>query len=1060
MDYIATFPGDKVGKSDRNEHNISLAPSADVCFTGVGEFTNGVDQTMSCLPNLNPFGRLFLPLSSHGLAVLLCCVAMLPACAGDSNAKAKKTAEANASQKAPVAPDTPGLSLRTGKLEIETSTPWVGTAVSHHIKDGVAYLMVSIPASEDPDAGVSYDRVYDAHLDPSLRGRAIVEAPSHQGMERHHVYIRLISDSLPKSLTLDLIDKGRTHRAYRNDPWKHHVLTVSGLSSGTDDSDLPRLFFQAAHLYFQSWSRFGFRQSSMFAAFASARSSLLSGNPAPPDWDQQQRRSDDLTDMMSLYTGALSIQEALQSDRGLLLARSNETIPTIPIGDVSSVPLTDHPFAKMIQTSGKKPKMEPLASRVPADFLYFTFHEMRDAVALLEDFEQWLWPVAQLIEGRGDAANLAFRYQEQLAVERTRLAEVLGPLAVDEIAFAASDPFFREGADLTILFKLKRRELLVSALDLYEQSTRKKYPNVAVSDYKIGEIIVRRLSTPDNAVNQHRAEWDDVLVLSNSQAAMERFVAVYKKQLPSLADSPDFQYMRTLYPFSTDDETGFVFIGDGFVRNAISPKTKILQARRMAARADLLSAGFAVLYYGWLTGRSPTTVEGLLQSGILRSDDLRHADAGPIDLSLVSGARSEWGTAYRLRPLLDSELTLVTESEKAAYERFSTTYQSYWKSYVDPIAIRIVRKDDGKTLSVDARMIPLIEATEYDDLIEMVGNARVRPPKPSQAMQWTFAVGSDAKLRKELDTLAQGLGESTLSFGWLGDWVCVGVQESAVVWDLAVMTGEVPQQPTPDQRRDISWGLLSKTPAYVGAHVKNGLGLATTLTAIRAMVNKTAPGLVDWGPGETWRGVPITAIRPSATAPVPDDSARSLGLYYATPRDVIVASLDVDTLKRVIDQVLDGNFAVAVSGSDQSLDAQALLNAHFADTSWLLRAVLGLAEQGVRIATGHAMADIEALTRGIVGLKPTDSSFEALALSFLGAIPSSVHGGTFDLDKWGYPRHSLFGSEISPVFPDIPVAHSPLTRLVEGLRSVRFGLAFEGKGVERGLRAQMGWTRK
>ncbi|NUN16525.1 MAG: hypothetical protein HUU55_23105 [Myxococcales bacterium] len=982
------------------------------------------------------------------------------ACSGNTEAKSKKDKPAMATGTAAAAPDKPTLALRTGTLDLKTGAPWVGKAVSRHTKDGVTYLMISVPASEDPDIGVSYDRVYDAHLGTSLKGRAVIAAPSHQGIEQHYLYLRLLSDSPPKSFSVDVIDKGRRYMPYRNEPWNHHVLTVGDLSVAADDAELPSRFFLAAQMYFQTWGQLGFRNSSMFASFASARSALLSGNPATPDWDQQQRRFDDLTEMMSLYTGALSIQEALQSDRGLLLARSASDQPTIPISDVAGVPLSDHPFAKMIQTSGKKPKMEPLANRVPADFLYFTFHEMRDAVALLNDFEQWLWPIAQLVEGRGDAANLAARYQEQLAVERTRLAEVLGPLAVEEIAFAASDPFFREGADLTILFKLKRRELLVSALDLYEQSTRKKHADVTVSEYKIGDVAVRQLSTPDFAVNQHRAEWDDVLVLSNSRAAMERFVAVRKKETPSLAESPDFQYMRTLYPFSATDETGFVFIGDGFVRNAISPKTKILQARRMAARADLLSAGFAALYYGWLNGSTPNTVEQLLQSGVLRTDDLRHTDNSPITLSFTTGASSHWGTAYRLKPLLDADITLVSEAEKNAYERFSTTYQSYWKSYIDPIAIRIVRQDSGKTLSLDARMIPLIEATEYDDLIEMVGKARVRPPKPDKTMQWTFAVGSDAKLRKELDTLAQGLGDSTLSFGWLGDWVCIGLQESAVLWDLAVMTGEIPQKPSPDNRRDISWGLLAKSPLYVGAHVKNGLGLATTLTAIRTMVNKTAPGLVDWGPGETWRNVPIVAIRPSATAPVPDDGARSLGLYYATPKDVIVASLDLDTLKRVIDHVLDGTFSGSTSAVNDHLDAQALLNAHFSDASWALRAVLGLAEQGVRLATGHAMIDIEALTRGKVGLKPNDPTFEMAALSFLGSIPSSVHGGTFELDKWGYPVHSLFGSEPSPNFPDIPIANSPLTRLVEGLTGIRFGLVFEGEGPERGLRVQMGWTRK
>lgn len=849
-------------------------------------------------------------------------------------------------------------------------------------------------------------------------------------------------------------------------------ITVELPADLPDDGAMPKAFFRGLARDLKATGSRSFAPAPPFVAFATARAERL-GDITRYDAGLRptQERKTDLAEAMSLYTGMTSINEALQTDRGLMVRSElgNAKEQTVPLASVEGVPLPKHPWEEMLTKAQKVPKIEAMAKHIPDDMLYLHLGDLRTAIRLANDSDDWLESLLHAVEARPAASHLIARYEQELMLERMGLAETLGPLAVDGMAITLGDPFIREGTDVSLVFEVKERSLLMAALSAYEAKARARTPGLTESEYKVGEHAVRLVSSPDGRVRQHRLELGGLVVLSNSRAAIERFVAVADEKAPSLADSGDFRWMRAEYPYDPAAEDGFLFMGDAFVTRAVSPHTKILEGRRMAAKADLMAVGFAQLLYGMLEGAPAASTEALLASGLLDKAELTHADGSAIVLDPKLGARSEhWGRVDALTALADLPLTHVSPDEQAAYTRFRDTYQSYWRGYIDPIAVRLRRSPDGKTLSADARMMPLVSGTEYDDLIGKVGTTAIAPPAKVSGARWTLAIGEDAPIRRDLG----GIGNSMKLGGleWLGDYVMAGVVSRSGLWDFALQAGEreIPELPAtedadyndPGARRAREAAVGARLPVYVGAHIANPVAFAAALTAIRSLAETTSPGLVAWGTADPYRDVPIVSIGAGKADAMPD--FKGIHVYYATVDAVFVASLDLGTLQTVIDDVLDSaSAAPAVDGAAGAPKRQVDLRIALDPAApWLMRTAALFAESKVRQASWRAYRDVEILAAGLGGLPAEGEARREAALGFFGYEPMAGPGATFSIDADGRILHSVYGTEVSPRFPALPVAGSPMSRLADELKEASFGLVFEGQDETRGLRAMMTWQRR
>ena len=965
-------------------------------------------------------------------------------------------------------PPDPGpvLEHKSGLVEAEQLPQ--ATVKAEAVQAGGGHVIVVAPLPAEVLAGLTehatdVDRLR-AIAPASMKGTAAIDAAPNSVAADARIVLRLVGDAAPASIDITVAELPTRWDGWIRYPWKLRTVRVDGLAEAKAAKDLAPRFWRAMAASFVQWDDQGWGRRSGFAAFAAARLGRLAGRAdADPNLANLRRFDDsEIADTMSLYTGMTSIEEALQADRGL---RTNgaPAEQTVPLADLKPVPLASHPWDEMMKKLGKAPVMEPLAAVVPARMMYLHFRDLRVAVQLANDLSGWLQPAAEVIEGNTGTGRLTERYEAQLVVERTGLAEKLGHLAADGVAFIAGDPFFREGTDVAILFKLKNETLLTTALTAFEAAARGRRTDITETTYEVAGRTIRLLSTPDRAVQQHRMKLGDVLVLANSRATIELLIAVADGKEKALAGSGDFKTFRTMDPYG-EGEDGYAFLSDDFVAHVISPRTKVLASRRMLAAADLASVGYAALLHGWLEGGSAESNEALLASGLVKADDLKHADGSAITLAAGQGPGSAtWGRLGAMTPLSELSVDKVSEAERQAFDTFSRTYQSYWRGTIDPVGIRITRKDDGRTIALDGRMMPLIANSEYDELIRMVGLARVKAEVLPSGIRWVFGVGADASLRRELDGMGRMLGRDDVVFGWLGTWVEVGALDRSGLWDALLLDNHVPQPPSADKARrwdsPQTFEALSRLPIWAGAHVKSQVGLAATLTAIKGAIGSAAPDLVRFEDGGKYRDVSIVSIVPAQRL-LSEAGMDKLALHYATPKDRIVVSLDKTTLQVAIDAALDDKGPTELD--PKSTDgAQSLVTvATGSKDGWLVKTLLGSVEREARGAARGAFRDAEALMRGLPELKIGSAEWDQAALGYLGSIPGSAHGGTFSRGADGMPAHTIYGSEASPKFPAIPVEGSPLSALVQGLESLSLGIAFEGEGDFRGLHATVSWTRR
>ncbi|MBH23903.1 MAG: hypothetical protein CMH57_05485 [Myxococcales bacterium] len=827
-----------------------------------------------------------------------------------------------------------------------------------------------------------------------------------------------------------------------------HPITVTAAKKAPRDKELERLFQLGAASWFET-------QGAPFYSFASGRMRAIAEGwkPSAAEDAVVVRRAPrtDLGELMDLYTGMTSVEEALQTRRALMVRGATEKA-TVPLAKIEPVPLAKHPWDAMIQELNVGgPAIEPLASYVPEEMLYLHFHDLRTFVKLLSDLDEVVTPVSLALERRPGTSHFTDRIQRQLVVERTALSETFGHLAVHGVAVVASDPFWREGGDLSILFHLKNEAMLTAALDEFAAHTRARHANLKETTYTLDGIPVRAMTTPDRAVHQHRARIGEVLVISTSREAVARLVAVHKGKAAPLAKAGDFRYMRTRYRFDAQQEDGFLFISDAFVGHVIGPRVKILQSRRIQAAADLMAVNHAALLFGWLEGRQPKDAQELVRAGLLREDELRHSQdpSQAIRFSPETGASSAWGRPSSLVPLIELKLDAATEAEASAYREFVRGYQNYWRQFVDPIGVRIRR--GGDRLQAEALMLPLIEGTEYTSMRRQVGGRTMPMPDRADGARMMLAVGDDAELRRLMDDMAMEVTRNRdIGLSWLGDWVMVGVGDRSGLWDMMLAEGGIPGAANADMER-----ILNRLPLYVGAHVRNGIGLAATLTALRGFVETSAPGMVSWALAEPYRGVPVTRISPNEPFL---NGATTLAVHYAVVQDVFLASTERATLEAQMDVVLEQG-GLDVEGRGLQVQS-ALVYSPNAAQGWLNRALLGVLEGEIMRNTETAATDVLALDLGLGGLPADEARRQALALTYLGRVPHSAHGGEFTREPGGMVQHSLYGSVVSPRLPELPVAGAPLTRAVQGLEHLKLGVSFDGEGDHLGLRVNIDWARR
>ncbi|TXD35163.1 hypothetical protein FRC98_16970 [Lujinxingia vulgaris] len=999
------------------------------------------------------------------------CSSSKPTEAPDQNEPESEVTETSQAERRP--DPGPRFPHESGQRKAELREPYVLEATEVFAAGEHVYLSAVLPeafGAPDPVLSAQLKRfgheatprceVDALQVVGARHGRAVIAC------DPARVVVRMVGEELPEKVQVDLFFWAYGESVSELVDVQQPVI-IAIPEAPTDAPELAQTFNESLSAYFRKLS-FGLTGEPNFFTFARHRLDALEQQNAaengPMAIPQRTTRQHILHETMATYSGLRSVEETLQIDRAFFSRAAPASEQTIDLETIEGVGLAEHPWQEMIAELGQQPTIEPLASSVPDDMAYVHVHDLRAFVRLAGEVETWIAPIIQALENKAGSRHLMQRYETMLGIERSGLSEHLGHLAAHGVAVATTDPFLREGGDLSLLFHVRDRDLLNQALTRYEAALRKTHPTLSERVVEAGEHSVRVLSTPDGAVRQHRLELGDVLILSTSMDALQRFIDVAEGQRAPLSESGDFRYMRALYPFDKAAEDAFVFIGDRFVEHTVSPRVRILLGRRMQARADLAAVNNAALLFGWLEGRSPADGAELVASGLLRETELAHADGQPISYTPAVGASSAWGNLASMTPILELSIDRVTPDEQEVYEAFRQGYLSNWQTLIDPIAARLTFDQAQGHIGVDARMLPLVNNSEYERLAELVGQRAVSAPGLDGALQWTLAVGDDASLRRDLNRAAlQMTGNSDLGLDWLGDWVMLGAYDRSGIWDLATLQRLIQSA---DNRHFGSTRspneelleILPTLPLYLGAHVANPAVLAATLSALRAFVESTAPGLLRWEQAEPYRETPITTIRTAeAAGPV---GLNDLKLHYTVAGGVFLMSFNMPTLEALIDAGLDGNFSQASPENADELLMQTMFTYDPAPgTSWLERTLLGLLETRAMESDRMASRSWYLLGQGLGELPEADPARRDIALRYLGYEPQDLHDGDYALDDAGRVTHTLYGPGHAYAIPPLPVQPSSLTRAVQALHSLKLHLGFEGEGDHHGLHSVVSWER-
>jgi hypothetical protein len=417
--------------------------------------------------------------------------------------------------------------------------------------------------------------------------------------------------------------------------------------------------------------------------------------------------------------------------------RSRDERP-VKVSTLNGPTVKSHPWEQML--AGRKPEVSALARSVPEDFY---FAEFRTLSKLLDAFDAGdLWGSHIYNQAFREAATLDVgeRLKRQLAVETDPQTRPLYDIFVEQVAVTGSDPFVREGSDVTLLFRVKQPLLFRGKMDGFVETAAKARPDAKRTEGQYLGVDYVQLQTPERDISVVSAYPEEGLhVRSNSLAAFRRVVEALKgktadgRAVRSLGATSEFAYIRTLMPAGDAREDGFVYLSDPFIRRLVGPELKLTERRRLLCYNHLRMTGHAALLFRTEHGRWPASLEELRKAdaapGLFGEGELSCPDGGRYTLSAdgTAGVCSRHGHALHMTPNVEAPVAEVSAAEADEYGAFVEEYNQYWRLYFDPIAFRLKVAPDE--MRVETIILPLIDNTAYTALRDALGG-RAEPLDP------------------------------------------------------------------------------------------------------------------------------------------------------------------------------------------------------------------------------------------------------------------------------------------------------------------------------------------
>lgn len=761
-------------------------------------------------------------------------------------------------------------------------------------------------------------------------------------------------------------------------------------------------------------------------------------------------RGEELRDLYDLTTGGSAIAESLAMRRLLGTGDRDRGDRTIDVSRVQGIDIAEHPWVKMM--AGKKPSPEPLAKLVPHDNFYLHFKSVRKFIEFGELLDQWGTDLVRAYELTSRDLQLRQRYEKQLCLRSTALGKALGPALIRSLAVTGSDGYVREGTDLTVIFHVVNTKAFLAAVEGFLQEARKEFgAELKESKAEHGGVPVESFVTPLREVSLHRAVIDNYVVYSNSPVALRRVIDTHQGKRKALADSLDFQYMRTVFRLEDEKEDGFAFLSDAFIRTLVGPASKIKEKRRLEALASLSLVTNGALFTAWETGKLPADHPALLAAAALKPADVdTPEDKGVIwDAKRQAAVSDVFNTNHFVTPLIELPIDRITKREEADYNRFRLEYLGLWRRYFDPVGVRLGL--NGQRVCVETYILPLIQNSEYNQLRRFTGNGTApldvvaRPP--TALVQ--FLVHLSPETRGDLRNAIWRLDKDPV-----GDWFFIRAEDSSLYAKLGELW--LRQQLNPQDQQDFhaaAGRLICQLPITAGVRIGDERAFNDILDQLRALAAWL--GATKEERLQDHKGVAVYRFAFTRESNIAQELKRGLppgeefmlpALFHAKVEGAWYCSLREECLRRVIDEVLDrkgkepAKEKVEVNSSLHVAPVAADLAAPF------LRSYLEWESHRRALSNGPAWHVL--YRAGLITGDMSDRAREAAALRYLGFVPVSPDGAAYTYEaKTDEVVNRRHGTLRQPKLHPGVEESSSLGQLLAQLRTVRADLRFREDGV-------------
>ena len=495
--------------------------------------------------------------------------------------------------------------------------------------------------------------------------------------------------------------------------------------------------------------------------------------PADPFMAMRNARDAHRTDTFGVLGGRAALRETLQMEAlGETMA-----VPgggSVPISTLKGVEVKSLPFETML--AGKTGGRIALADRVPADRLLIYFAKPSAVFPFLDKGGDFLARTGSLYTASAFDDNLKGRYLRRLGLTDGAGKAFLESGAVTDLAFVASDLFFLDGTDLTLIMRMRAPGTIAGALRL------------------LGVVDLPAEGVAEKATPGGRpvfwARQGDVLTVSTSRAELDATLRLGADPSGrSLGRSAEFQYLLTELPVKTETRA-LVYMSDPFIRRMVGPAIKIGQLRRLKARSEMTVVTAGALLYRLDGYKDTPTLARLLELGYV-PDSVKGGNylIRP-DLSVAS---PKWGTLADTNAINTAAIDSVTAEEAQEYQSYMDNYRQYWRQYFDPIAMRL---DDaaGDQLELTTFILPLVDSALYNGVREFLQSsergAKLKVPvlTPEAVTQLSINLTEDAWVGLSGEwsrEFSEYTGISPEIFDLLGPGLHVAIQDA----DPIITTG-------------------------------------------------------------------------------------------------------------------------------------------------------------------------------------------------------------------------------------------------------------------------------